>query len=185
MNRHPATIAVALLLYAACGGDVERSSHDPQGSPDPRVEDSGSGGAGGTRDAGSTADATGTLDAPAPNPCAPENRPICATLRERVVRTDSGECVLYVLHSSADPRPFDPNVLALQIPTPDGPLRMTYVGDALGCSVESPSGVMLGWYFVADPPHLVFCPMACSLIELDPSSVIELLVRCGGACPPP
>ena len=183
MNRHPATIALALLLYAACGGDVQRSSHDSQGSPDPRVDDAGSKGAGGTLGGGSSADAAGTVDAATPDPCAPENRPICATLRERVVRTDSGECVLSVPHSSADPRPFDPNVLALQIPTSDGPLRMTYVGDALGCSAESPSSVLMGWYFVADPPHLVFCPMACALLTLSP--VIELLLRCDSACPPP
>jgi hypothetical protein len=175
-------MAVALLLYSACGGDVQRSSEDSNGSPDPGVEDSGNSGAGGTRDAGSPLDAPGTADSAAPDACAPENRPICGTTRERVVRTDSGVCVLYVPHSSADPRPFDPNVLAIQISTPDGPLRMTYVGDPLGCNAESPS-IVLGWYFVADPPHLEFCPKTCALLTLSP--VIELLLRCDSVCPPP
>jgi hypothetical protein len=175
MEWHQAAIALGVSLQAACGGDVR------QIRPDPQMDEAGNTDATQHLDAAVTPDAA-TADA-ATDPCAPENRPICGVVRERVVRTDSGECVLYVPHASADPRPFDPSVLGLQVVTAEGPRRLTYISDARACSTASSAGV-LAWYFVADPPHLVFCPLACDVIERE-GEVVELLLACSSVCPPP
>jgi hypothetical protein len=173
---------VALLVVlspAACGGDVRN------GPTGPRLEneEASAGDAGGVEDVASGGPDTATQDAQ-PDTCAPENTPICSTLRERVVRTHLGECALYVPHSSTDPRPFDPSVFAIQVGTAGGPRQLTRVADEPGCSVESPSGV-LAWYFVSDPPRMVFCPVACSVIQTEADDIIEILLRCPTACPPP
>jgi hypothetical protein len=175
-----ATIAlIAALLPSACGGDVRQSSPGSQTEIDEPGRD-----AGGSADAGSGGSDSASPPDAAPDPCAPENRPICATLRERVVRTDSGECALYVPHAPGDPRPFDPNVLAIQVRTPEGARKLTQVSDARGCSAESAAGV-LAWYFVADAPRLLFCPVACDVIQAQADDVIEILMSCASACPPP
>ena len=176
MGQYRAAIALAILLQA-CGGDVR------QVSPDRSLEDARGSDPTDNFDAGATAPDAPSIDAAKPDPCAPENRPICATVRERVVQTDSGECVLYVPHALNDPRPFDPNVLGIQITTSAGPRRLTYVDDASGCGKEGPAGG-LGWYFVSNPPHLVFCPLACEAIHLE-GDVVEVLVSCTSICPPP
>jgi hypothetical protein len=175
MDWHRAATALTLFLQA-CGGDVRQISADPE------IDDAGNADAAQILDAGETAPDARSADA-APDPCAPENRPVCGVVRERVVRNDSGQCVLYVLHAAADPRPFDPNVVGLQIATAAGPRRLTYVSDASACSTESPAGV-LAWYFVANPPHLVFCPLACEAFQRE-GDVVELLLGCGSICPPP
>ena len=141
MPKQASRVASALAvvsLQAACGGDVQRSA------PGPSAGGAGSPG----QSAGTQARTTPSAEKPAvpargaasgqdaatPDPCAPENRPICGTLRERVVYVDSGECVIYVPHAAGDPRPFDPNVLAIQVGTAGGPRKLTYVTDATGCS---------------------------------------------------
>lgn len=174
----PVASALAVVsLQAACGGEVQRNSPEPVGrdasANDAERGETGSAGS----DAASGKDAT-------PDPCAPENQPICGTLRERVVYTDSGECVIYVPHMAGDPRPFDPNVLAMQVGTAGGPRKLTYVTDASGCSAGNTDGV-LGWYFTAMPPRLVFCPVTCNVIRTEASDVVELLVGCASVCPPP
>jgi hypothetical protein len=175
-----ATVAlISALLPSACGGDVRHSS--PGSSVE--VDEPGSD-AGGVRDAGSGgSEAASPPDAP-PDACAPESRPVCSTLRERVVRTDSGECALYVPHAPGDPRPFDPNVIGIQVTTTGGSRKLTQVSDARGCSAESAMGV-LAWYFMADRPRLLFCPIACDVIQTQADQVIEILMRCPSACPPP
>jgi hypothetical protein len=178
VNLRATVTPIVALLLSACGGDVRH------GSPGSRVEIEEPGNdAGGIVDAGSGGSDAASPPEAAPDPCAPENRPICSTLRERVVRTDSGECALYVPHAQGDPRPFDPNVLGIQVGTPGGARKLTQVSDARGCSAESSAGV-LAWYFVADPPRLVFCPVACEVIQAQADDVIEILLSCPVACPP-
>jgi hypothetical protein len=180
MKTRRATIALAAVLsQIACGGDVRRNSPGPLVEDDrPHVEDAGtidSSGRGGT---GQTApDVVSGQDAG--YDCAPHNRPICGTMRERVYYTDTGECELYVPHAADDPRPFDPTIVGIQVRAFAGPRPLTHVGAAMDCAGA------LGWYFVTQPARLVFCPAACDVIRTEAEDVVELLVACQGGCPPP
>ena len=101
-----------------------------------------------------------------------------------MVYIDTGECVLYVPHAANDPRPFDPSVVAIQVTTAAGPRRLTYVDDGTACPVQDSAG-MLSWYFVNWPPHIVFCPGACKVIQVEASDIVEVLLACTTLCPPP